>query len=133
VKQAGVCVVRTVRGSGWVLSSKRGTHLLPQTVLTTAKSEKQMSLRRAVTFLAAAGLYAAPPGRLPTFNKDIAPILYKNCATCHRPGEVAPFALLTYSDAKHWAPMIAQAASNHVMPPQLLSGPAGRRAANPNR
>ena len=35
----------------------------------------------------------------PTFNHDIAPILYKNCATCHRPGEVAPFSLLTYQDA----------------------------------
>ena len=35
----------------------------------------------------------------PTFNKDVAPILYKNCAGCHRPGEVAPFSLLTYQDA----------------------------------
>jgi len=35
----------------------------------------------------------------PTFNKDIAPILYQNCATCHRPGEVAPFSLLAYEDA----------------------------------
>src|SRR5258708_4249943 len=54
---------------------------------------------------------------VPTFNKDVAPILYKNCVTCHRPGEVAPFSLLTYSDAKRWAPMIAQATDAHVMPP----------------
>jgi hypothetical protein len=53
----------------------------------------------------------------PTFNKDVAPILYKNCATCHRPGEVAPFSLLTYSDAKRWAPMIAQTTGSHIMPP----------------
>ncbi len=53
----------------------------------------------------------------PTFNKDVAPILYKNCVTCHRPGEVAPFSLLTYSEAKRWAPMIAQATAAHIMPP----------------
>ena len=35
----------------------------------------------------------------PTFNKDIAPIVFANCAPCHRPGEVAPFPLLTYADA----------------------------------
>ena len=34
-----------------------------------------------------------------TYTKDIAPILWKNCAGCHRPGEVGPFSLLTYEDA----------------------------------
>ncbi len=53
----------------------------------------------------------------PTFNKDVAPILYANCVTCHRAGEVAPFSLIEYKDAKRWAPMIAQATSAHVMPP----------------
>lgn len=53
----------------------------------------------------------------PTFNKDVAPILYQNCVTCHRPGEVAPFSLIAYSDAKRWAPMIAQATVKHIMPP----------------
>ncbi len=57
----------------------------------------------------------------PTFNKDIAPILYKNCASCHRPGEVAPFSLLTYSDAKRYAPTIADATSKHIMPPWKAS------------
>src|SRR5690348_18361839 len=33
-----------------------------------------------------------------TFNKDIAPIIYHNCSPCHRPGEAAPFALLSYND-----------------------------------
>ena len=46
-----------------------------------------------VQFLA--GLFATMAVAAPTFNKDIAPILYQNCATCHRPGEVAPFSLLT--------------------------------------
>lgn len=60
-----------------------------------------------------AGTVSAPP----TFNKDIAPILYANCATCHRPGEVAPFALLSYQDAAKRASLIAGAVSGRFMPP----------------
>jgi mono/diheme cytochrome c family protein len=56
---------------------------------------------------------AAPP----TFNRDIAPILYKNCATCHRPGEVAPFSLLTYQDAAKRAKQIATVTHSRFMPP----------------
>jgi Tfp pilus assembly protein PilF len=54
-----------------------------------------------------------------TFNKDIAPILFANCASCHRPGEVAPFSLLTYADAvKHADGMAAETRARH-MPPWL--------------
>jgi mono/diheme cytochrome c family protein len=53
----------------------------------------------------------------PTFNKDIAPILYKNCAMCHRAGEVAPFALLTYQDAAKRAKLIATVTEKRYMPP----------------
>lgn len=56
------------------------------------------------------------PG-VPTFNHDIAPILYQNCSNCHRPGEVAPFALLTYQDAAKRAKQIAQITQARVMPP----------------
>jgi tetratricopeptide (TPR) repeat protein len=52
-----------------------------------------------------------------TFNKDIAPILYANCASCHHPGESAPFSLLNYQDAKQHAKLIATATANHYMPP----------------
>ncbi len=38
-----------------------------------------------------------------TFNRDIATILYRTCARCHRPGEAGPFSLLTYADAKSHA------------------------------
>src|SRR5215203_3705963 len=53
----------------------------------------------------------------PTFNKDVAPILYENCASCHRAGEVAPFPLLTYDDAAKRARLIAAVTSARVMPP----------------
>ena len=51
------------------------------------------------------------------FNRDIAPILYQNCSNCHRPGEVAPFALLTYQDAAKRAKQIAAITQARVMPP----------------
>jgi mono/diheme cytochrome c family protein len=52
-----------------------------------------------------------------TFTRDIAPILYKNCASCHRAGEVAPFPLLTYADAAKRASLIAQVTASRYMPP----------------
>ena len=55
----------------------------------------------------------------PTFNKDVAPILFKNCAPCHRPGQAAPFTLLTYEDARTRADQIATATSSRRMPPWL--------------
>ena len=52
-----------------------------------------------------------------TFNKDIAPIIYANCAGCHRPGEVAPFSLLSYQDAAKRAKQIATVTARRYMPP----------------
>ena len=52
-----------------------------------------------------------------TYARDVAPILNANCAYCHRPGEVAPFSLLTYQDARPWARSIRQAVSTRQMPP----------------
>jgi tetratricopeptide (TPR) repeat protein/mono/diheme cytochrome c family protein len=54
-----------------------------------------------------------------TFNRDIAPILFRSCAQCHRPGEAAPFSLLTYSDAKKHARQIADVTRSRIMPPWL--------------
>jgi len=57
------------------------------------------------------------PTREVTFAKDVAPILYKNCTYCHRPGEVAPFSLMTYRDARPWARSIKNAVARRTMPP----------------
>jgi hypothetical protein len=53
----------------------------------------------------------------PTFNKDVAPILYANCITCHRPGEIAPMSLLTYQEARPWARGIKAKVAAREMPP----------------
>jgi Tfp pilus assembly protein PilF len=55
----------------------------------------------------------------PTFHKDIAPILFEHCAPCHRPGESAPFSLLTYDDARKHARDIAAVTRRRYMPPWL--------------
>lgn len=59
----------------------------------------------------------SPDVRTVTFNKHIAPILFSNCAECHRAGEVAPFSLLSYSDAKRRASTIATVVTKETMPP----------------
>jgi hypothetical protein len=52
-----------------------------------------------------------------TFNKSVLPILQKNCQECHRPGEVAPMSLLTYSEVRPWAKAIKLAVASKKMPP----------------
>jgi hypothetical protein len=66
-----------------------------------------------------AAQYAKPTAAVdtPTFTKDVAPILYKNCTNCHRPGEIAPMSLLTFKDARPWAKSIREKVSLGLMPP----------------
>src|SRR4030088_844079 len=52
-----------------------------------------------------------------SFTKDVAPVLQKNCQGCHRPGEAAPFSLLTYEQARPWAKAIKAAVVQRKMPP----------------
>jgi len=54
-----------------------------------------------------------------TWSHDIAPVLYKNCATCHHPGGGGPFSLLTYADARRWGPQILNVTQSRFMPPWL--------------
>ena len=62
-----------------------------------------------------AGL-AAPPA--PTFSKDVAPILFKRCVRCHRPGEIAStISLLAYDSARPWAKAIKEKVVTREMPP----------------
>ncbi len=59
-----------------------------------------------------------PPGTL-TYSKHIAPILFDQCANCHRPGQAAPFSLLTYAEAKKHAKQIAEVTASRFMPPWM--------------
>jgi hypothetical protein len=63
------------------------------------------------------GVTAFAASTAPTFNKDVLPILQKNCQECHRPGEVAPMSLLGYTEARPWAKAIKTAVLTQKMPP----------------
>ncbi|MBS1840372.1 MAG: tetratricopeptide repeat protein [Acidobacteria bacterium] len=54
-----------------------------------------------------------------TFNRDLAPIVFRTCAPCHHPGEAGPFSLLTYGDVKSHARQIADVTQKRIMPPWL--------------
>lgn len=54
-----------------------------------------------------------------TFSRDIAPIIFQNCTTCHHPGDAAPFSLLNYADVKKRARQIAEVTGRRLMPPWL--------------
>ena len=52
-----------------------------------------------------------------TFARDVAPILYENCVECHRPGSFAPMSLLTYENARLYAPLMKARVQTRQMPP----------------
>jgi hypothetical protein len=61
-----------------------------------------------------------------TFSKDIAPIFYKNCVGCHRPGEIAPMSLITYKEVRPWAKAIREKITTREMPPWHLDSQYGK-------
>src|SRR5215471_19626963 len=68
------------------------------------------------TFLFTAAVLAVQSNPA-TFSEHIAPILYQNCVRCHRPGEAAPFSLITYDDVKKRGMLIATVTKSRYMPP----------------
>jgi hypothetical protein len=55
--------------------------------------------------------------RAVTYHEDVVPVLQRHCQTCHRPGEAAPFSMLTYKDTRPWASSMKRAAVSRKMPP----------------
>ena len=64
----------------------------------------------------------------PTYSRDVAPIIYKNCTGCHRPGEIGPMSLLTYANTYPWAKAIAARVSAET--PSARGGSTRSRAAS---
>ena len=65
-------------------------------------------------------LVAAPAGAAegtPTYNEHVGDILLNNCASCHRPNQVAPMSLLSYREARPWARAIKAKVVSREMPP----------------
>jgi tetratricopeptide (TPR) repeat protein len=96
-----------------------------------ARNRSRAPAPAAALFALALAPAAAGESSAPTFTRDVAPILLEHCAPCHRPGEAAPFSLLTYADAERRSRQIALVSASRFMPPWLPApGPhelAGRR------
>ena len=67
---------------------------------------------------------ASAPGI--TFHRDVAPILWRHCAECHRPGQIGPMSFLDVDEATGWAPTIAEVVADGRMPPWHASPRHGR-------
>src|SRR5258708_18958223 len=79
----------------------------------------------AVLLAIPAAAFASDGKPAPTFSKDVAPILYKNCVECHRATMFAPMSLMTYDDARPWARSIKQRVAARTMPPWGADSPRG--------
>jgi hypothetical protein len=94
-----------------------------------------LALVGAGTALAAAGGATQSAGaatRTPTFSREVAPIVFAKCASCHRPGEVAPMSLLSFKDVRPWAGAIKEKVASRVMPPWHADRAYGTFRNNPS-
>ena len=64
-------------------------------------------------------LVSAQTRTLTTYHEHVVPVLQKHCQTCHRPGEAAPFSMLTYKDTRPWASAMKRAAVSRIDQIQL--------------
>jgi hypothetical protein len=68
----------------------------------------------------------------PTFTKDVLPIFQRSCQNCHRPGQVAPFSLMTYESARPWARAIKANVVSRYMPPWHIDRHVGEYEDDPS-
>lgn len=92
------------------------------------------SFSRTVCFLAlgACAAFSASIPKQVTFQRDVLPVLQKNCQSCHRPGEAAPISFLTYKDVRPFAKAIKEAVLTKRMPPWFADPHAGKFANDPS-
>jgi cytochrome c553 len=76
-------------------------------------------------FAGAGAQSAQPQATVPTFSRDVAPILYTHCVSCHRPGEIGKMPLVTFEQARPYARAMANAVTTRTMPPWHADAPAG--------
>src|SRR5262245_55738919 len=77
---------------------------------------RRAALLPSISCAVAAAWFACGRNRTVTF-VDVAPVIHRRCAPCHRPGEVAPFPLLSFADVQKRASQIARVTTERYMPP----------------
>ncbi len=101
-----------------VIKREVGQHAYLRDAIEAVLNRKPVKIART----AVTGCFLTLPADKPTpprvtFAEHIAPILYQNCTTCHRPGDIGPFPLQTYEDARRWAKEIKFYTQSRQMPP----------------
>ena len=90
-----------------------------------------LSVASLATFVPQGKKAASPPKEPVTYAGNVATILNDHCVSCHRPGEVAPFSLVGYDNAKKWSGMISAVTKSGIMPPwKAVHGYGEFRGAN---
>ena len=79
--------------------------------------KRTLSLLVAVVSVGTGLTAGSGAAEVPTFAKAVAPILFANCASCHRPGDIAPMSLLSYREARPWSRAIKEKVVSREMPP----------------
>jgi len=89
--------------------------------MQAVENTSPQGLKPTVLLLGARGTAKAEPfqSAAPNWSRDIAPLVYAHCTTCHHPGGAGPFSLLTYADARRWAPQMLAVTQSRFMPPWL--------------
>ena len=75
---------------------------------------------------------ASAAAETPTYNQDVGPILLSNCASCHRPNQIAPMPLLSYKDVRPWARAIKAKVASREMPPWFADPRFGKFINDPS-
>jgi hypothetical protein len=103
---------------------------------TMGKILSMLFVAGVVTVLAGAGIEASgqktKAEAVPTYYKDVVPILQDKCQSCHRSGESAPMALMTYEQTRPWAQKMAGAVEMKMMPPWFADPRYGKFANDPS-
>jgi hypothetical protein len=73
----------------------------------------------------------SPAANVPTFYKDVLPVLQSRCQGCHRPGDAAPMSFMTYESTRPWAAAIRDAVASKRMPPWGADAAHGKFANDP--
>ena len=71
---------------------------------------------------------SAQDAAAPTYYRDVLPILQKNCQSCHRPGQIGPFSMMTFETTRPWVRAIKTRVVNRQMPPWFADPHAGQFA-----
>ena len=77
-------------------------------------------------------LAAGQAADAPTYYRDVLPILQKNCQSCHRPGQIAPFSMLSYESTRPWARSIKTKVESRQMPPWFADPHVQEFSNNPS-